>query len=51
MWARFTNHTFSRDRAFTGVLDYIFVSPHWHVADVMDTPPLNDDTVRAFCLP
>lgn len=36
----YTNHTFSGGRAFTGTLDYIFMSPHFTAKHVIETPAL-----------
>lgn len=42
---RYTNHTFNRGNAFTGTLDYIFMSAGFEVQDVIETPKLTEDTV------
>eukprot|EP00750_Incisomonas_marina_P020255 INCI3873.1.p1 GENE.INCI3873.1~~INCI3873.1.p1 ORF type:complete len:396 (+),score=69.92 INCI3873.1:129-1316(+) len=41
----YTNHTFSGGNPFTGTLDYIFISSHFDVSSVIETPPLTDETV------
>ena len=42
----FTNHTYSNKNYFTGTLDYIFVSNHFSVTEVVETPEDANSTVR-----